>query len=97
MDCHMDGLAGFETAKSMLERHPDLPIVALTADATTSAAQASQKAGMCGIMTKPFKPDVLIETVELLGREGCPDSARNTSERAAQGEVTASGVWSSSA
>lgn len=93
MDCHMDGLDGFDTARRMLESHPDLPIVALTADATTCAVEASQEAGMCGVMTKPFKPDILIDTIEGLaeGRAMCGG------EGSPQGEVSASGVSSNSA
>lgn len=83
MDCHMDGLDGYDTARRMHETHPDLPIVALTADATTSAMEASQEAGMCGTMTKPFKPGVLIETIERLGREGCPEMRAVRSEASA--------------
>lgn len=81
MECHMDGLDGFETARRMLESHPNLPIVALTADATTSAVQASQKAGMCEVLTKPFKPDVLIELIERLGKQRAVKTREESTRR----------------
>jgi len=86
MDCHMDGLDGFETARRMMKLYPELPIVALTADATLSAVEDSQAAGMRGILMKPFKPEELIRTIEKMG-----------SQDGLQGDVTADGVWSNSA
>jgi len=82
MDCHMDGMDGYETARRLLEWNPDLPVIALTADATKEAIASSKKAGMRGLLTKPFKPRELVRALEGIRR---------------QGEVTASGVSSSSA
>ena len=69
------------TARRMLESHPNLPIVALTADATTSAFKASQEAGMCEVLTKPFKPDVLIELIERLGKKRAVKTREESTRR----------------
>jgi len=63
MDCHMDGLDGFETTQLILERY-DVAVLALTADATKEAEERCKDAGMVGFVTKPFVTDVLRAQLE---------------------------------
>lgn len=63
MDCHMDGLDGFETTQLILERY-DVAVLALTADATREAEERCKEAGMVGFVTKPFVTDVLKAQLE---------------------------------
>lgn len=60
MDCHMPGVDGFEATQII--RHTELergtsacPIVALTANATSSCRQRCKEVGMNGYLSKPFR------------------------------------------
>ena len=57
MDCYMPGVDGF-TATREIRRRDDavgrIPIIAVTADASSSHATACYAAGMDGVLTKPF-------------------------------------------
>jgi two-component system sensor histidine kinase RpfC len=69
MDLHMPVMSGIEATK--LYRYanlgqPRLPIVGLTADATLSARQKSEEAGMDACLAKPIEPARLLETIETL-------------------------------
>ena len=69
MDLHMPVMSGIEATK--LYRYanigrPHLPIVGLTADATPSARQKGQEAGMDACLAKPIEPTRLLETIEEL-------------------------------
>ncbi len=71
MDLHMPVMSGIEATK--LYRYanisrPRLPIVGLTADATLSARQKSEEAGMDACLAKPIEPARLLETIDELAQ-----------------------------
>ncbi|MDA0873753.1 MAG: ATP-binding protein [Bacteroidetes bacterium] len=89
MDCHMDGMDGFETAQRIRERHGHIPVLALTADATLSTRRRCQESGMADIITKPFTPASLLQAIQ--------DTTARRRDGDGQGEVMASGVSNSRA
>ena len=54
MDIEMPGMNGFEACRQVLAIRPLMPVVALTAHATTEVADLSVAAGMCGYLAKPI-------------------------------------------
>ena len=63
MDYHMYGMNGLETTKAMHRDYPELPIFALTADATPDAIDSCKEAGMHGMITKPIVPEELMSLI----------------------------------
>ncbi|MET3607312.1 PAS domain-containing hybrid sensor histidine kinase/response regulator [Mucilaginibacter rubeus] len=59
MDLQMPVMNGFEATAVIKQTQPDLPIIALTADAMPETYQQALEAGMCDYLTKPFVPEVL--------------------------------------
>jgi two-component system, sensor histidine kinase and response regulator len=76
MDCLMPGVDGFEAARRIREREAAngvrrrVPIIALTALASTTDRERCRAAGMDDCLTKPFEPADLHRMVEcwVLGR-----------------------------
>ena len=66
MDIKMPVMDGLEATKRIKEAHPELPIVALTANAFDEDVQHSMQAGLNAHLSKPVDPDVLFETLEAL-------------------------------
>jgi signal transduction histidine kinase/CheY-like chemotaxis protein/HPt (histidine-containing phosphotransfer) domain-containing protein len=56
-DCHMPRMNGFDLARALRARDdaPGLPILALTADAISTAAADCRAAGMDDVLTKPIE------------------------------------------
>jgi len=64
LDWHMPTLSGDEVLPRLKERHPDLPVVVLTA-----AGEERSRAGALGadaFLAKPFSPRELLETIGVL-------------------------------
>ena len=57
MDIKMPVMDGLEATRQIKEKHPDLPVVALTANAFDSDRTAAKKAGCCGFLSKPVNRD----------------------------------------
>jgi two-component system, sensor histidine kinase RpfC len=67
MDINMPELSGYEAAKLYRMSHldgPRLPILALTADATSQTERLCRDAGMDGVLTKPIEAAHLLATLE---------------------------------
>jgi two-component system sensor histidine kinase RpfC len=66
LDMHMPVMNGIEAAKIFRFMHPDkkhVPILMLTANATTEALQACKEAGFDKFLTKPVDPTLLLNTI----------------------------------
>ncbi len=76
MDCQMPRMSGFEAAQHVRAgtRHPDLPIIAITANAGESDHRACLASGMDDYLTKPIQFEALREVLKKLPRSGAaPD------------------------
>jgi len=63
MDLQMPGMDGFEATRIIKRSNPQIPILALTADAMPETHSKAFAAGMCDYLTKPFVPNILFEKV----------------------------------
>jgi len=78
MDINMPELSGYEAAKLFRMQNvdrPRLPILALTADATSQTERLCREAGMDGVLTKPIEAAHLLATIEAVAERGV-DSER---------------------
>jgi PAS domain S-box-containing protein len=63
MDLQMPVMDGFEAAAIIKQSQPDLPIIALSADAMPETRMKAAQYGMNDYLTKPFVPEVLFEKI----------------------------------
>jgi signal transduction histidine kinase/DNA-binding response OmpR family regulator len=63
MDIQMPGMDGYETTRRIRQKDPDVPIVALTADALSSDIEKTQAHGMNAHLNKPIETDALFTTL----------------------------------
>ncbi|MBQ8990319.1 MAG: response regulator [Prevotella sp.] len=63
MDIKMPVMDGLEATKIIKERHPDLPVVALTANAFDSDRQLAFDAGCDDFLSKPVSSDLCLKTI----------------------------------
>ena len=63
MDIKMPVMDGLEATKAIKEKHPDLPVVALTANAFDSDRQLALEAGCNDFLSKPVSSELCIKTI----------------------------------
>ena len=63
MDIKMPVMDGMEAARLIKEKHPDLPIIALTANAFDSDRQMAFEAGCDEFLPKPISSEVCLKTI----------------------------------
>jgi len=69
MDVKMPVMDGLEATAKMKERHPDLPIIALTANAFESDRQMAMEAGCDDFLSKPVSSEKCLEAIaKLIGK-----------------------------
>ena len=64
MDIKMPLMNGLEATKAIKEKHPDLPILALTANAFDSDRQLAMDAGCNDFLSKPVSSEECLETIK---------------------------------
>ena len=64
MDVKMPVMDGLEATKAIKEKFPDLPIVALTANAFDSDRQLALEAGCNDFLSKPVSSDLCLQTIK---------------------------------
>ncbi|MBN2656999.1 MAG: response regulator [Spirochaetales bacterium] len=64
MDCQMPVMNGYEATKKIRDLEVPVPIVAVTASATTGEYEKCMESGMTDFLTKPFKKNDLIPVLE---------------------------------
>jgi len=65
LDLMMPGMDGLTTLKEIKRRHPDLPVVMMTAYATVKTAVEAIKTGAVDYVTKPFDLDEVRRVMEI--------------------------------
>ena len=63
MDIKMPVMDGLEATVAIKEKHPDLPIVALTANAFDSDRQLALEAGCEDFLAKPVSSDLCLKVI----------------------------------
>ena len=66
MDIKMPMMDGMEATRLIKEKHPDLPIIALTANAFDSDRQLAFEAGCDEFLPKPISSEVCLKTISKL-------------------------------
>ena len=64
MDIKMPIMDGLEATKVIKEKFPDLPIIALTANAFDSDRQLALEAGCNDFLSKPVSSDLCLQTIK---------------------------------
>ena len=64
MDIKMPVMDGLEATKVIKGKHPDLPVVALTANAFDSDRQLAMDAGCDDFLSKPVSSEACLETIK---------------------------------
>ncbi len=64
MDIKMPVMDGLEATKAIREKHPELPVVALTANAFDSDRQLAIDAGCTDFLSKPVSSDLCLKTIK---------------------------------
>ena len=64
MDIKMPVMDGLEATKAIKEKHPDLPVIALTANAFDSDRQLAMEAGCDDFLSKPVSSDLCLQTIK---------------------------------
>ena len=64
MDIKMPVMDGLEATKAIKEKHPDLPVIALTANAFDSDRQLAMDAGCIDFLSKPVSSDLCIKVLK---------------------------------
>lgn len=68
MDLQMPEMDGYETTRQIRTFLPDIPIIALTADAMTETKSTVLESGMNDYVTKPFNPQQLKGIIQHYGK-----------------------------
>ncbi len=63
MDLHMPVMDGYAASSCIRAGDPDIPIVAMTADAIAGVEEKCQSHGIFHYVSKPFEPEQLIATI----------------------------------
>jgi len=71
-DVNMGGMDGFELLKAVTRRYPQLPLLLITAYGSIEKSVEAMRNGAVDYVVKPFKPQLLVETVARF--VGCGDS-----------------------
>jgi DNA-binding response OmpR family regulator len=73
LDWHLPGRTGSQVLDELKRRHPDLPVVVLTAKHEAPHRALAEALGVDVFLTKPFSPIELLDTVERLLAEDAPN------------------------
>lgn len=78
MDLHMPVMNGYEAAEKIRALSTDVPIIAMTADIILGVQDKCEQSGIYHYITKPFDPDLFIQTIKDIILENNPNRAPGT-------------------
>ncbi len=88
LDLIMPGLSGEALLDEIVQRHPDVPVIVVTARDTVSAAVSCMKQGAFDFIAKPVDPDRLLTSVRhALGLRDLRRENRDLRERLFSGTI----------
>lgn len=64
LDLMMPGMSGYETLTKILEMDRNALVIMLTANGEDDAVLECMKRGAAGFLTKPFKPNELVDSLQ---------------------------------
>ena len=64
LDCHLEGIDGFETLRRMRRNAPGIPGIMLTAFGNVQSAVKAMKLGATDFISKPFNNQALLSNIE---------------------------------
>jgi len=77
LDIALPDLDGFAVLEAIRQTHPDLPVLMMTADATSETARQALCLGARGQLDKPFDPALLQATVSEALKPATPSEYTN--------------------
>jgi two-component system response regulator FlrC len=84
-DVNMGGMDGFELLRAVTKRYPQLPFLLITAYASIEKSVEAMRNGAVDYLVKPFKPQVLVETVaRFVGRDSAESDQPVAVEQSSQ-------------
>lgn len=96
MDIHMPGINGYETARRIRQHEnpavSQVPIIAMSASATTDIEQDIRQVGMNGCVSKPFDPRELYETIGRYAPQATPAALSNLELMEEKGSASANAI-----
>ncbi len=76
VDLQLQDMTGIELARRLREQHPELPILAVTAQCSVKAAEECRAVGIAAVVTKPVDPAKLLQAMLRAGAPArSPDSS----------------------
>jgi len=91
-DLRMQGMDGMGLFEAVHRDSPSLPVVILTAHGTIPEAVAATRRGVYSFLTKPFEPQVLLDTVAQAMRLSSPPGSGQTEAWSAEIITRSSGM-----
>ena len=79
-DLRMEGMDGMALFEEIRQKHPNLPVVIMTAHGTIPDAINATKQGVFSFLTKPFESQALLDTVQQAIRLQPSHSSQETSK-----------------
>ncbi|MBI4842617.1 MAG: response regulator [candidate division NC10 bacterium] len=77
LDIALPDLDGFAVLEAIRQTHPDLPVLMMTADATSETARQAARLGARGQLDKPFDPALLQAAVSEALKPASPPDQTN--------------------
>lgn len=65
VDVQMPGMTGLEVQQRMVQEHPDIPLILMTAHTDELVAKRVVSMGAIGFLLKPFADSLLIKLIQL--------------------------------
>ncbi|HSB94942.1 MAG TPA: sigma-54 dependent transcriptional regulator [Spongiibacteraceae bacterium] len=79
-DVNMGGMDGFELLKAVTRQYPQLPLLLITAYGSIEKSVEAMRNGAVDYLVKPFKPQLLVETVARFVGIGTGESEQPVAE-----------------